>query len=144
YGDYEPSGGRDYRNGAGAIQAFGDHKGSGLALICELLGGSLTGTRAAEEGRRFANGMLSFYIDPKRIDPGPFFANDVARYLAYVKSSKPIEPGGEVLVPGEPEQRMRAERLVNGVPLSDATWASIVNCARELGVDERRIQAVGT
>jgi uncharacterized oxidoreductase len=143
YGDYEPSGGRDYRNGTGAIQAFGDHKGSGLALICELLGGSLTGTGAAEEDRRFANGMLSFYIDPKRIDPGPFFANDVARYVDYVKSSKPIKPGDEVLVPGEPEQRMRADRMANGVPLSDATWESIVNCARELGFDERRIQAAG-
>ena len=52
----------------GALTAFGAHKGSGLAFMCELLGGSLTGTGATEEGRRFANGMLSFYIDPKKID----------------------------------------------------------------------------
>src|SRR5262245_16145639 len=37
YGDYTPTGPRDHSKGTGAIQAFGDHKGSGLALMCELL-----------------------------------------------------------------------------------------------------------
>src|SRR6201991_2857843 len=63
YGPYTPEGPRDHTKGTGAIRAFGDHKGSGLAFICELLGGALTGTGAASGGRRFANGMLSFYID---------------------------------------------------------------------------------
>ena len=31
---------RDNQRGAGAIRAFGEHKGSGLALICELLAGA--------------------------------------------------------------------------------------------------------
>jgi uncharacterized oxidoreductase len=44
YGDYGPGGDRKPGAGAGAIRAFGDHKGSGLAVICELLGGALTGT----------------------------------------------------------------------------------------------------
>jgi uncharacterized oxidoreductase len=138
YGAYEPGGDRDYRAGPGAIRAFGDHKGSGLAFICELLGGALTATR---EGRRFANGMLSFYIDPKRIDAEGLFDGEVGRYMAFVKNSKPIEPGSEILLPGEPERRSKAERLANGVPLTDETWASIVDTARSVGVDERRIQA---
>jgi uncharacterized oxidoreductase len=141
YGDYEPEGPRNYRNGTGAIRAFGAHKGSGLAFICELLGGALTGTGAARQDRRFANGMLSFYVDPQKIDVDDFFPGEVERYAAFVKSAKPVEPGGEVLLPGEPEQRMRAERIAHGVPLSEAAWASILACAREVGVDERRIQA---
>src|SRR5262245_41959925 len=68
YGDLDAAGGRDYKRGAGAIRAFGDHKGSGLAFMCEVLGGSLTGTGAATAGRRFANGMMSFYVDPKIVD----------------------------------------------------------------------------
>ena len=48
--------------------------------------------------------------------------------------------GGEVLVPGEPEQRMRIKRLAEGVPLPDDTWAAIVDTARSVGLDERRIQ----
>jgi len=143
YGDYEPGGGpRDYAKGAGAIRAFGEHKGSGLALICELLGGALSGTGATEEGRAFANGMLSFYVDPKRMDPEAAFSGEVARYIAAVKNSRPVQRGGEVLMPGEPERRMRAERLASGVPLTDDIWTSIVATARQVGIEERRIQTV--
>src|SRR6185436_1623297 len=53
---------RDHTKGTGAIRAFGEHKGSGLAFICELLGGALTGTGATSGGRQFANGMLAFYV----------------------------------------------------------------------------------
>ena len=45
YGPYTPEGPRDGTAGPGAIRAFGDHKGSGLAFMCEILGGSLTGAR---------------------------------------------------------------------------------------------------
>jgi uncharacterized oxidoreductase len=51
-----------------------------------------------------------------------------------VKSCQPDTPGGEVLAPGEPEARLRAERLKNGVPLQPDTWESIIRCARSLGV----------
>jgi uncharacterized oxidoreductase len=141
YGEYEPTGPRDYRAGKGALRAFGEHKGSGLAFMVELLGGSLTGTGAAQEGRRWANGMLSFYVDPKQLDPDAFFPTDVGHYIAFFKSSRPIEAGGEVLVPGEPEIRARKKRLIDGIPLPDETWASLVAAAREAGLDERRIQA---
>ena len=143
YGEFTPTGPRNHTAGSGAIRAFGDHKGSGLALMCELLGGSLTGMSATGEGQRFGNGMLSIYIDPAVIDPESLFPADVARYLAYFKSAKPATAGGEVLTPGEPEERTRRQRLAEGVPLPDDTWASIVNAARQAGVDERRIQQVG-
>src|SRR6516225_2207693 len=87
YGDYAPTGRRDTAKGTSAIRAFGEHKGSGLALMCELLGGSLTGMGATGQGRRFGNGMLSFYADPRVVDPDGFFPRDVARYVAYFKSA---------------------------------------------------------
>ena len=151
YGDYTATGPRDHSKGKGAIRAFGEHKGSGLALMCELLGGSLTGMKATgpisgkrRRRRRFrGNGMLSFYVDPKVVDPEAMFSEDVARYIAYFKSAKPATAGGEVLVPGEPEKRTRAQRLAEGMPLPDDTWASILATAREVGVDENRIQQAG-
>src|SRR5258708_20118928 len=105
YGDGPTPGGRSVDQGEGAIRAFGDRKGSGLALMCELLGGSLTGTGATQPDRRFANGMFSFYIDPAKIDPENFFPADVTRYVDWMKSAKPIVPGGEVLIPGQPQPR---------------------------------------
>lgn len=143
YGDYEPTGPRNYRSGTGAIRAFGDHKGSGLAFMCELLGGSLTGTGATREGRAFANGMFSFYVDPAKFDPSGFFPADVTRYTAHVKSAKPAVPGGEVLVPGEPELRMRTDRGRNGVPLPVDTWSAIKAAARSVGIDDARIKVIG-
>ncbi|MBX9589976.1 MAG: malate/lactate/ureidoglycolate dehydrogenase [Hyphomonadaceae bacterium] len=150
YGDYTATGPRDHSKGKGAIRAFGEHKGSGLALMCELLGGSLTGMKATGEhgggvsADRFrGNGMLSFYVDPKTLDPEAMFPDDVARYIAYFKSAKPAMPGSEVLIPGEPEQRTRAQRAREGVPLPDEIWASILATAREVGVDENRIQQAG-
>ena len=133
YGPYEPEGPRDATQGKGAIRAFGDHKGSGLAFMCEILGGSLTGAKATGPGRRFCNGMFSIYVDPRRVDPEHVFDADVTRYIAYFKSAKPAKGVDEVLVPGEPERRTRAERLKNGVPLTEATWNSILAKAREVG-----------
>lgn len=143
YGDYTPTGPREHSKGTGAIRAFGDHKGSGLAFMCEILGGSLSGTGATDPARgRFANGMLSFYIDPKVFDPVGFFPQDISKYVGFVKSSRPAADGGEILVPGEAESRMRLQRLADGVPLPDDTWAAIVETARSVGLDERRIQQV--
>lgn len=142
YGPYEADGPRDYRQGKGAIRAMGDHKGSGLAFMVEILGGSLTGTGAPLEGRRWANGMLSIFIDPERIDPEGFFPKDVERYLAFYKAAKPIEAGGEVLAPGEKEEHTRTERKANGIPISDETWGAIVKAAAGVGVGDNRVPAV--
>jgi uncharacterized oxidoreductase len=46
----------------------------------------------------------------------------------------------QVLIPGDPERKTRAERTRNGIPLPDDTWAAIVNTAREVGVSEASIQ----
>jgi uncharacterized oxidoreductase len=140
YGPHSNDGPRDYSQGKGAIRAFGEHKGSGLALICELLGGALTGTGATGPNRRFANGMFAIYIDPKVVDPANFFDGEISRYVNYFKDTRPAAGIEAVLIPGEPEARMRADRTRNGVPLPDDTWAAIVNTAREVGVSELSIQ----
>jgi uncharacterized oxidoreductase len=139
YGQYQGSEPRDYKKGTGAIRAFGEHKGSGLALMCELLGGALSGNGASKFDARWSQGMFSFYVDPAQADPEHFFPAEVSRCIAFVKSAKPIDPAGEVLVPGEPERRMRAERNANGVPLADDTWASLMAVARTLGIDVSRM-----
>jgi uncharacterized oxidoreductase len=140
YGPYSAEGPRDHTKGTGAIRAFGEHKGSGLALICELLGGALTGTGATSADRRFANGMFAIYVDPKVVDTANFFDGEVSRYIDFIRATKPVAGVDSVLIPGDPERKMRAERSQNGVPLPDDTWAAIVNTARDVGVSEVSIQ----
>ena len=124
YGPLDREGQRNHALAPGAIRAFGEHKGSGLALICELLGGSLTGNGATEPDRKFANGMFSLYLDPDQIDPCHVFDADMARYLDWFRQAKTL-PGEAVLTPGEPERMARAKRSASGVPLPE----------RGLGVD---------
>src|SRR6266850_48343 len=61
-----------------AILPFGEHKGSGLALICELLGGALSGGKTLSDktwsksdgSRKVLNGMFSILIDPDKMGTG--------------------------------------------------------------------------
>ena len=137
YGPLVQNGPRDHMNGTGALRAFGEHKGSGLAFMCEILAGVLTGggTSGPMHGhdRRISNGMLSIYLDPAH-----FGAQDLARktmdYVDYVKSSPPAAGVEEVLAPGEPEARNQAARLVNGVPLQVDTWVNLCNIAAGFGI----------
>src|SRR4249920_213620 len=140
YGPHGKDGPRDHTKGTGAIRAFGEHKGSGLAFICELLGGALTGTGATSGDRRFANGMLAIYVDPGVVDTSNFFDGEISRYVDFIRATKPVSGVESVLIPGDPEKKMRADRTKNGVPLPDDTWAAIVGTAREVGVSEASIQ----
>jgi hydroxycarboxylate dehydrogenase B len=135
YGDFPVTGKRDFRQGKGAIRAFGEHKGSGLALMCELLGGALTGNGCSSREGPFANGMLSIYLDPTKMDPEMLFPEEAARYVAHIKSAKPAQPGGDTLVPGEPEERSKKKRLAEGIPLAEETWQSILATAKLVGVN---------
>jgi hydroxycarboxylate dehydrogenase B len=139
--DGQPSGDpAPFYQGLGALRAFGEHKGSGLALICELIGGSLTGTGATGPGKRFANGMFSIYVDAKRVNPDKLFDADVSEFLTWVQAAKPI-PGQKVLTPGEPERIARADRSANGAPMPEETWASIMATARKLGIERQPLGA---
>ena len=123
----------------GALLPFGEHKGSGLALACELLGGSLTGggilSRVPFQEFLIGNNMLSLLLDPARFPGGAGLASDVAETLAYVKASPPADPALPVLVAGEPEAASRKARLAEGIPVAAGTWDDLVREARNLGVE---------
>ncbi len=136
----------DPRKGPGALTAMGAHKGSGLALACELLAGALTGSGTCGPGERIHNGMLSIYIDPARLDPGNdaghAWADQVRAYLDYVRTCRPADPDAPVLVPGDPERLRRADRRANGVPLSEQAWESVLSTGDGLGLDRAELSAM--
>lgn len=139
YGQGQDANLRGPRAGTGAIRAMGEHKGSGLALVCELLAGALTGSGCCgPDNRPTANGMLSFYIDPKALGLAQSMTAEARHYLGWVKTSRPASPAGEVLLPGEPERRLKAKRLAEGIPLSQAAWTSICDTARAAGLEPAR------
>ncbi|CAN5809007.1 malate/lactate/ureidoglycolate dehydrogenase [soil metagenome] len=120
----------------GALLPMGEHKGSGLAFLMELLGGLLLGQgspKFADYGK-FRNGVLFIVLSVEAFRPvEPFLAESLE--LSDLFKATPAAPGvGEVLLPGEPEQRTTQKRLQEGIPIDEATWAQLVERAGDLEV----------
>ena len=129
----------------GALLTLGGHKGYGLSIFCEVLAGALTGGGSSHpdnpDARRLVNNMLSILIDPERMAGMEAIAADLARLERWVKASPPAHPGGEILLPGEPERRLRAKRRAEGIPLDANTLKQLSDSARLVGVPEVEIEA---
>ena len=146
YGEVRQGEFPDPSKGPGALRAFGNHKGSGLNFLMEMMAGALTGSGCAgaldEPKRRFCNGMFSIYLSPEAFGHSDdSFVSEVRSYVAFLKSSRPTEAGGEVLIPGEKEKQTMAERLVSGLPLAPEAWSDIVDTARNAGMSQSEIEA---
>ena len=129
------------RKGKGAIKAMGDHKGSGLAFLCEFLAGALTGSGMTMNGKKaFRNGMFSIYIDPSSLTNQKNYEKEISEYIKFFKSAAPINKNSEVLVPGEPENKNRKERRKNGIPLTKITWNALKEIAEKLNINPEFIQ----
>ena len=128
-----------YEEPIGAALAFGGHKGSGLALICDLLAGAVAGAGVMPgenpPDHGIVNGWLTFVLDPARLAAGPYIASEIDKMIAFVKSSPPINPEEPVLVAGEPERIARDQRKRDGVYIDDQTWAQLVEAGRSLGIN---------
>jgi uncharacterized oxidoreductase len=130
----------------GALIAMGEHKGSGLAILCELLAGALTSGWTIQPAHPRAGGiinnMLSVIIDPDAFGDRPRLLDEIGALIGYVKSARPRAGFDEVLVPGEPERRRRAERLAHGIEVDERTWQEILDAARSLGLVDEQIAAL--
>ncbi|MCY4145199.1 MAG: Ldh family oxidoreductase [Chloroflexi bacterium] len=114
---------------------MGLHKGSGLAMMMELIPTLLAGHRPiSAPDFSFGNPTLLLALSPEAFDDHTDFAAQVAALQARVKAVQPAAGFDEVLLPGEPEARAYARRIKTGIPLPDAVWADLRELADELGV----------
>jgi uncharacterized oxidoreductase len=132
-----------YADPPGAILPIAGHKGYGLAVLCEVLAGALTGGGCSNpaNAKAVVNGMLSIFLDPKVLQNDAAFQAELQRFIAWVKSSERTEPNGDILMPGEIEERTKAQRSRDGIELDATTWSQIQATARSVGVAELLLQA---
>jgi uncharacterized oxidoreductase len=125
-----------YADPPGAILPIAAHKGYGLAFIAEVLAGALTGGGCSNPAHadRVINGMLSIFLDPKFFQRDAAFSAEIDRFTAWVKSSEKVVKDGEILLPGEIEERTKAKRLRDGIDIDDTTWSQLTATAQSLGV----------
>jgi uncharacterized oxidoreductase len=130
----------------GAIMPFGEHKGYGLAIACELLAGALCGG-GTEDGvprtdKRAVNGMLTIVIDPTRAGGAEGFAQRTRAFLGWLRRSRPAAGFERVRIAGDPERECRAERLVRGIEIDGTTWRAIGDAAEKVKLARATVEAL--
>jgi hydroxycarboxylate dehydrogenase B len=124
----------------GVFLPFGGHKGSGVALITEILGGLLSGNGLAknwwDKGGHGINGVFLQAIAVEEFQPLDEFLDRVDELIAFVKSRKTAPGFKEILLPGEQGRRNEARQIREGVEIDKATWTELKQVATELGIHQ--------
>jgi len=130
----------------GAMLPFGEYKGYGMALACELLGGALSGggTWHYEESsqQRVLNGMLAIVIDPAKLGTADAFAREARLFLEWLRKGRTAPGFDKVRIAGEPERELRAQREREGVPVDATTWEEILAAADKVKLARAKVQAL--
>ena len=126
-----------YRPGGALLPLGGTegYKGTGLAVIVEILCGLLTGLGFGvdPEGRHNDGCFMAvFKVDAFR--PLAQFKGEVAAFARYLKATPPAEGSAGVFYPGEIEHAREQERRRDGIDVEDATWGKLQALAKEYGV----------
>ena len=119
----------------GVLLPVGEHKGYGLSIMVEILGGLLGGAGAAMLGTAPSNGCCFIAVAPDCFRPADEFLADVRRLVETLRATPPGQGVTAVLVPGDPEAQTEAEYARDGIPLDDVTWQTIMDAARSVGVE---------
>jgi uncharacterized oxidoreductase len=130
----------------GAMTCFGEHKGYGLAVACELLGGALTAGGVTDYDnktqRRVLNGMISIVLDPQRLGTRDEFRKQSKSFLAWLRASRAAPGHDRVRIAGEPEREYRAQRSREGIPVDDETWNEIRAAGAKLKLTPEKVDAL--
>lgn len=129
-----------YGNPPGTILPMGGdqaYKGFGLAFMIEMMCGGLSGGQCAYPNPPAPVGNAAFFmvLNPEFFGGQEHLRNEVAQLEAYVRSVPLIEGVKEVVLPGDPERRMLAERTTRGITLDEGNWKALVDLAQQLGVE---------
>lgn len=121
----------------GTLVPLGDHKGYGLAMVSEILGGVLTGGDfGPDSGHEGKVGHFILVMDPSLFMAHPEFAQRMTEYVSRIKAS-PRRPGvDEIFYAGERAGRLEREARARGThTLPSIAWEPMQQVAAELGLD---------
>lgn len=126
--------------------AGGGHKGYSLALASAMVGALAMiddDEAVAASGAALANGVddrgrvggvFVIAIDPAAFGASDRYAAKVGEALSVANEITPASGVAAVLTPGEPEERSRAQREREGIPLPEAIWQDLAGVAARYNV----------
>jgi LDH2 family malate/lactate/ureidoglycolate dehydrogenase len=133
----------------GSDYDHGSHKGYCLGAIVDILCGVLSGANfgpwvppfatagATSERQPPVGEGTGHFVGAMRIDgfmPAEEFKARMDTWIEAFQNAQ-AQPGYKVLIPGQPEREMQAERLVNGIPIIDKVVNDLQTLAGKLNVE---------
>jgi LDH2 family malate/lactate/ureidoglycolate dehydrogenase len=114
----------------GALAAWGGHKGSGLAIVVQLLGILAGSPPVPPELAEF--GYLMIAARPDLMGPAGKFREDVSAFAAAVRSARPMEGGPAVRMPFDRSHAERQRRVKEGfIEVPDLLVAELEKISRQ-------------
>lgn len=131
----------------GGDREHGSHKGYALGAVVDILSAVLSGANYGPWVPPFVAFIdpapnpvgegLGHFFGAMRIDAfrdGEEFKKHMDNWIERFRSSETVNAGEKVLIPGDPEREMTAERLKNGIDLLDPVVADLEELGEKLGV----------
>lgn len=132
----------------GGDRDHGSHKGYALGAVVDILSAVLSGANYGPWVPPFPayvpmpTGMpgkgIGHFFGAMRIDafrPAEEFKQHMDNWIRRFRSATPAPGHDKVLIPGDPEREMEAERLRKGIPLLAPVVEDLKGLAHKLGVD---------
>ena len=125
---------------------MGEHKGYGLAMVCEFFAGMLTGGGTLQPENQTSdtttNNMFAVSMDPKRFVEDSYMKHEVDSMIAYATGSPPADPDAPVLVAGEPERVKRTAMIEDGIEIEENTWEALMDAAKSVGLSRQKVAEI--
>jgi len=125
----------------GMLMPLGGYKGSGLAMMVEVLCSVLSGGAPPNEvsgiryrGRHLRTSQCYIAIDVTHFMPVEEFTSRMERLVHLMKDTPPAPGYDEVMVAGDPEWRSEAERRHSGIPIMEGNWEALAKAAARVNV----------
>lgn len=112
------------------VLPMGYWKGSGISIALDLIATVLTNGNSVHTIGTFGDevglSQIMIAIDPAKANSTELTDRIVSDIIADIKSSEPVEEGGKVLYPGEPETTTIQENRKKGIPVIEEVWEAVL------------------
>lgn len=110
----------------GSIATLAGHKGFGLSLLVQLLGGAFAGGWFAGLHKEAGSGTVVIAIDPGLLTNKETYLERSTELVEQIKAAKPL-PGQSVQLPGEKGDAMAKLATTSGeIEIADAIWNELI------------------
>jgi LDH2 family malate/lactate/ureidoglycolate dehydrogenase len=132
----------------GSAKETGSHKGYGLSAFVDIFSGVLSGANYGPWVPPFVSFLplaenmpgkgIGHFVGAMRVDgfrPIDDFHQNMDQWIRRFKSANTVDGQPEVIIPGEPEDRIAAIRTKDGIPVIDPVFADLQSVSSDLKID---------